>query len=69
MNMERYEMLDLDGSVIYSIIVTHKRHRLVHGRTHEDGSASPDHKYVQVSDNGYAWYTVYDNRFHRLVNA
>lgn len=62
-----YELLNLNGSVMARIKINYVRRIHEDGIKNNDESFSPAHSYIQVSENGSAWFTFYGGNYDRIV--
>ena len=63
-----FELLNIDGSVMESFIISHCKTEIIESKEHSDGTISPQHTQTLVSQNGSGWHIVHGGNSDRITN-
>jgi hypothetical protein len=63
-----YELLNIDNSIMVRFKINHTKYEVIPAKDHSDGSHSPSHEILMVSENGSGWYVVYGGSTDRIIN-
>jgi len=63
-----YELLNIDSSILDRIKINYVREETEKAETHQDGSFSPSHTFLLLSENGNVWYHYYGNNYDRITS-